>query len=375
MRLLLAGLLIMLWCLAAPARAVDACPQLRLQTAAPDVATRVAATACHEHLLWYRPFIDRDGRLASAQVMEAEDTLLEDQATPAWQRVAQYWRETGLLSQLGLGDAGSCNTAPVDPTMAPLCRGFLVDYAWSAAFVSWVMAKAGVPAFRLSASHIDYVRDAFRAPERSPFLPTDPAIATPTQGDLLCHVRGRGDALGFTGLQRIASGHAGLNMHCDIVVAANPGGDSTAYLIGGNVQQAVTMRLLPLNRKGAFWSLPQRAGGQAPCTPDNEAACNFNRQDWAVLLKLKSAEELARLQPTPAPPGAAPTPPEQDDTGRRGIPPAQQAPPGTCCVQCVVGGGVPRCPAAPAAPHAVPAGQAPAGQAPAQAAPPATPTP
>jgi hypothetical protein len=359
MRLLPAGLLILLGCLTTPAYAADVCPQLRTQTTAPDIATRIAAAACNEHLLWYRPFIDRQGRLAKTQVMEAEDTLLEDQATPAWQRVAQYWRETGLLSRLGVGDTESCMAVPLDPSLAPRCRSFVVDYAWSAAFVSWVMQRAGAPGFRLSASHIDYVRDAFRAPERSPFLPTDPALATPAQGDLLCHVRGGGDALGFAGLQRIAARRDGLNMHCDIVVAASPGGDSTAYLVGGNVQQAVTMRLLPLNRKGAFWSLPQRAGGEAACAPDNEAACNFNRQDWAVLLKLKPAEALARLQGTPSPAEAAPTPPEHED-GEHRIEPAPDragppAPAGPCCVQCVVGGGVPRCPASPAAPPAVPA--------------------
>jgi hypothetical protein len=353
MRLLPAGLLILLGCLTTPAYAADVCPQLRTQTTAPDIATRIAAAACNEHLLWYRPFIDRQGRLARTQVMEAEDTLLEDQATPAWQRVAQYWRETGLLSRLGVGDTESC-MAPLDPSLAPRCRSFVVDYAWSAAFVSWVMQRAGVPGFRLSASHIDYVRDAFRAPERSPFLATDPAMATPAQGDLLCHVRGAGDALGFAGLQRIAARRDGLNMHCDIVVATSPGGDSTAYLVGGNVQQAVTMRLLPLNRKGAFWSLPQRAGGEAACSPDNEAACNFNRQDWAVLLKLKPAAELARLQGAPSPAEATPTPPEYED-GEHRAPPAPATPAGTCCVRCVVGSGVPRCPASPPATPASPA--------------------
>ncbi|RXR03414.1 DUF2272 domain-containing protein [Pseudoxanthomonas composti] len=354
MRLLLASLLTMLGSLALPAHAGDVCPQLRTQTAAPDPATRIAAVACNEHLLWYRPFIDRQGRLARAQVMEAEDTLLEDQATPAWQRVALYWRETGLLSRLGVGDTDSCLAAPLDPAMAPRCRSFVVDYAWSAAFVSWTMQRAGVPGFRLSASHMDYVRDAFRAPERSPFLPVDPALATPAQGDLLCHVRGSGDALGFTGLQRIAKGRDGLSMHCDIVVAANPGGDSTAYLVGGNVQQAVTMRLLPLNRKGAFWGLLQRNSGGAPCTPDNEAACNFNRQDWAVLLKLKPAAELARLQGTSSAPESTPTPPEHND-GDPVLPQAPVPSTGRCCVQCVVGGGVPRCPAAPSATPAPPA--------------------
>jgi hypothetical protein len=121
-------------------------------------------------------------------------------------------------------------------------------------------------------------------------------------------------------------------MHCDVVVAANPGNDGKAYLVGGNVQQAVTMRMLPLNRNGQFWSLPRRMGAEDGCAPDNPQACNFNRQDWAVLLKLKPEASLARLpRGTPLLPGLPAAPPPQ-----------------TCCVQCVVGSGVPRCPNPPA---------------------------
>ena len=56
---------------AGQARAVDVCPVLRNQQSSPDPATRVAAIACNEHLIWYRPFIDREGRLASSAVTES----------------------------------------------------------------------------------------------------------------------------------------------------------------------------------------------------------------------------------------------------------------------------------------------------------------
>ena len=117
-------------------------------------------------------------------------------------------------------------------------------------------------------------------------------------------------------------------MHCDAVVAANPGGDGKAYAIGGNVQQAVTMRQFNLNASGQLWGVPQRTEGDVECSPDTQAACNFNRQDWAVLLKLKSQAELALIGPV-QPPTYMPN----------------QAVPQTCCVNCVVGSGVPRCPA------------------------------
>jgi hypothetical protein len=66
----------------------------------------------------------------------------------------------------------------------------------------------------------------------------------------------------------LASGSGdGLNMHCDIVVAANPGGDGRLYLVGGNVLQGVTMRVLPLNHGGAIWGLPRRTGNRVVASP------------------------------------------------------------------------------------------------------------
>src|SRR5690606_12482839 len=84
-------------------------------------------------------------------------------------------------------------------------------------------------------------------------------------------------------IDRLDSG-AGLPMHCDIVVGATPGG--MAWLVGGNVQQAVTLRMLRLDEHGRFADLPLRDAADPPCSPDAPAQCNLNRQDWAALLKL-----------------------------------------------------------------------------------------
>ena len=314
---------------ATTARAADVCPLLRNQQSSADPATRVAAVACNEYMLWYRPFIDRNGRLASSTVMESEARLLGDGQSPVWRRVAGYWQESGLLRQMrGFAGASECNYAPGDRGTSPACRAFIVDNAWSATFISWVMGRAGLPGFRASANHIDYVRAAYQRADSNAYQYLDPTHAVPATGDLLCYVRGAQHAFGYAGLMGVVERGDGLNMHCEIVVAANPGSDSTAYLIGGNVQQGVTMRLLPLNRNGEFWSLPQRVDGGAPCSPDNAEACNFNRQDWAVLLKLKSPAALAQL------PGAVPP--------TNSIMPQAPAPQ-NCCVNCVLGSDVPRC--------------------------------
>lgn len=314
----------------APARAADVCPQLRLQTQAADAATRIAALACQEHALWFRPFIDRNGRLASMTTMEAESTLLADGQEPAWQRVVRYWRDSGLLSAIGhRRGATDCQYGALSGPSADACRSFVVDTPWSAAFVSWVMRQANVPGFRSSSRHFSYVQAAYQQSATHAYTVMDVAKARPVVGDLLCYARQPSRMFGHEGLLPVLQNGGPLDMHCDVVVAVNPNNDSTAYLIGGNVQQGVTMRLLPLNRNGEFWGgLPLRIGNGTLCAPDNEAACSMNRQDWAALLRLKPQAELAKL------PGALPPAPE-----------APESPEGQkCCVHCVVGSGVPRCP-------------------------------
>ncbi|MFT3763583.1 MAG: DUF2272 domain-containing protein [Pseudoxanthomonas sp.] len=265
-------LLAIAWLLiAAPARAGDPCPQLRTQTGASDVATRIAAFACQENLAWFRPFIDADGRSSGQPVYEAENDLLAD-GVPAWKKVAAYWNGSGL--------GGGCAVA------GPACRNYVVDSPWSAAFVSWVMRRARLPGFTASARHVDYVRAAWRQPARGPYRLAAPGEATPAPGDLLCYVRVGERVLGHRGLLARLDGNAGLPMHCDIVVAATPGG--LAWTVGGNVQQAVTLRMLRLDAQGRFTDLPLRGASDLPCSPDMPAQCNLNRQDWAALLKLRT---------------------------------------------------------------------------------------
>jgi hypothetical protein len=301
---------------AGKATAADVCAQT---PSMPDsLAARIAAIACRENALWFSPFIDAQGRLASITVSEAETARLRDGMTPAWKRVADYWRGSGLLwSMAGSAGASECGYATNDGYPSPACRAFLVDKPWSAAFVSYVMVQAGVPGFRASASHVDYVRDAYLHPESSPYTFADPDTTAPAPGDMLCFLRGASSVVGYAGLMAFldADPGGGLAMHCDIAVAASPTRDKL-YLVGGNVLQGVTLRVLPLNRNGMFWALPR--GSDIGCAPGNEAACSFNRQNWAVLLKLKPLQPL-RTAPS-------------------------QAPATQCCVNCVVGSGVPRCP-------------------------------
>ena len=131
--------------------------------------------------------------------------------------------------------------------------------------------------------------------------------------------------LGHEGLLSLLQHDAssGLAMHCDIVVAASADGDGRLHLVGGNVLQGVTSRVLNLNRNGLLWALPRRTPADT-CHPGAETACNLNRQDWVALLKLKPLP--VPTSPLPAVPATAPQ---------------------ACCVQCALPmpPGTHRCPA------------------------------
>lgn len=325
------------------ALAADPCPLLRAQVESPDPATRLAAAACEEHLLWHRPFIDLDGRYAGSTVREAETALLTN-GEQAWRRVAGYWRGANQLSQLQhRPGAYDCLLAPQRPQPSPACRSLVVDVPWSAAFVSWVARRAALPGFNGSPSHVDYVRDAYRNPDTSAYRVANPLATRAARGDMLCYVRAANRVFGFAGLATLLSSEdGGLGMHCDIVVGADGG---QAQLVGGNVLDGVTMRLLPLTPGGQFANLPQRSLDDPPCTPDTPQACSANRQDWAVLLQLRPAAELAALSPSP---GLYISPPPMPVTPDA-LQPGQSAPrsqPVPCCVECSVGDGLPRCPGA-----------------------------
>lgn len=262
-------------------------------------AERIVSVALREHAMWYRPFIDSNGRLASVRVSEAEQSLLAD-GTEAWQRVLGYWRDSGTLYEMvqsNIPGAYACQFPSGFAQGKAECRMFIVDNAWSAAFVSYVMQQAHVTGFRASPRHFDYIRQAYRSDMGySPYLYADPATQKPMPGDLLCFVRGSGSVPGYEGLTAWLGSHAGgsLATHCDIVVARG----RELQTIGGNVFNGVTMRKLKLDPQG-YVVLPRPvvmsyAGDEygdigAGCSPDNENACSFNRQNWAVLLKLKSA--------------------------------------------------------------------------------------
>jgi hypothetical protein len=153
-----------------------------------------------------------------------------------WQRVAEYWWEAlppgaEFASATGIHDQHG--TPIPDDTLTP----------WSAAFISYVMrlAEAGAR-FPYSASHSTYINAA--AAGTSPILRAHaPGTYTPQAGDLICHGRGADGTLRFADLP---TDHP-FTSHCDLVVDATP---TQLTVIGGNVDDAVTARHLPLSDEG-----------------------------------------------------------------------------------------------------------------------------
>ena len=256
-----------------------------------ETAGRLVRQACHEHRLWHGPFIDTDGHLSHLPLTEAENAMLADDGLRAWQRVTTYWAGSNTLSKTPAhpGSAACANaqaSAADTPQESALCRSFILDTPWSAAFVSWLMTQAGVPDFPSSAAHLDYISASYRG--QGPYRISDPYQVRIRPGDLLCHLRGAVRQLDHASLLLALAENrtTGWQSHCDLVVASNPGGNRTVYLVGGNVLNAVTMRLLPVNERGALQP-PASAGNGDSCSVQTPQACSLNPERWAALLQLQ----------------------------------------------------------------------------------------
>ncbi len=165
--------------------------------------------------------------------------LLKPERRPGlWERVGEYWwigqdPDEREASWTGKHDA--------DGTVF----GDTVDghYAWSAAFISYVMRVAGAGSrFPYAPNHSTYINEAVsgEAPALRAWAPDSYA---PQLGDLICAGRGSGARVRFTDLPT----SYGFPAHCAIVVALNPGQIS---VVGGNVDDAVTLTHVPVGADG-----------------------------------------------------------------------------------------------------------------------------
>ena len=159
-----------------------------------------------------------------------------------WQQVGQYW---WIGQDPGESEAGWTGKHDVDGHV--FRAGGDAHYAWSAAFISYVMRVAGAGTrFPYSPNHATYVNAA--ASGGSPILRArNPVDYAPQPGDLICMGRGRSAVLRFADLPTPTLWPG----HCDIVVSRAPG---MLSVLGGNVDDAVTMKHVPVTADGRLAS-------------------------------------------------------------------------------------------------------------------------
>ncbi|MCE7031824.1 DUF2272 domain-containing protein [Lysobacter sp. GX 14042] len=198
--------------------------------------------------------------------------------------------------------------------------------AWSGAFVSWLACEAGVPGFRRSGLHHDYVLQAVDAREGAPgpFIAHDLDEVVPAPGDLLCTARAGSE---FTGIADLRTGAGGSRaMHCDLVVATEPAA-RRLYAIGGNVANAVSLTVVATDDAGRprpqaelpgahRWFSVLRPRMAASGTPglDRSPAVLGLFQAWRRWAARTGNPAPAPLRATaPSAPGAAVEPPSTGD--------------------------------------------------------------
>jgi hypothetical protein len=180
-----------------------------------------------------------------------------------WERIGEYW----WLGQ-NMDRRQSAWTGMHDENGQEFDASHDDYYAWSAAFISYVMREAGAgPRFPYAPSHYVYIDIAkeMKLGRTSGWAVIAERLDeyAPMPGDLICYSRERRPLK----YDRLPVRHfAG---HCDIVVARDKGQIS---VIGGNVDHAVTMKHIPVTNDG-------RLADCKDCVIDT-------RYPWFVVLRI-----------------------------------------------------------------------------------------
>ncbi len=160
-----------------------------------------------------------------------------ERAEGLWQRVGEYWWLGLPLSSTEQGWTGMHDErGRVFPASED------GNFAWSAAFIGYVMRMAGAGhRFPYSPSHSDYINAAREHRAGLAIAAEPPERYAPQRGDLICLWRGRRPI----SYDALPAGH--FPGHCDIVVSAHPG---SLDVIGGNVDNSVSMKHIPVAADG-----------------------------------------------------------------------------------------------------------------------------
>jgi hypothetical protein len=249
----------------------------------------------------------------------------------AWRRVWRYWETLdkhvpgtldfrrvswapGLLDDPAQADGHRMSTlreifAKLPPGLDPaeteilreaVVRATISDTPWSAAFISYLMDRAGLSEaqFHFASAHAVYIRPALEGPEQHPdyaYRACDPRKTAPRVGDLICYGRAAKPLRSFADWQaQMGALDGSVKSHCDLVVSVDRKAAKMESM-GGNVEQSVTWRKLMLDERGLLSTRHLVALHAKPFGP-NAAACasdascqksDLNQQYWSMLLQLR----------------------------------------------------------------------------------------
>jgi Uncharacterized protein conserved in bacteria (DUF2272) len=185
-----------------------------------------------------------------------------------WQRVGEYW----WLGQ-NANRREAAWTGKHDAEGTEFAAEQSDYFAWSAAFISYVMRLAGAgDRFPYAASHYVYINAAARQAlgRETGWVVTArrPADYAPAPGDIICAGRDRSTHMQFKRLPARP-----FPAHCDIVATIEPGQLS---VLGGNVDNAVAMKHVPVGADGRL------------AAPDGTIL--DIRYNWFVVLQVQYAQ-------------------------------------------------------------------------------------
>jgi hypothetical protein len=166
-----------------------------------------------------------------------------------WQRIGEYW---WLGQDANRRESGW--TGMHDETGEEIDDRHADYYAWSAAFISYVVRTAGAGArFPYASSHYIYINIAkqMRLGLTSGWVLVAERVDeyAPAPGDLICFWRGRRPQT----YDKLPARR--FPAHCDIVVQRDK---EQISVIGGNVDAAVTMKHVPVTMDGRLADPGQR---------------------------------------------------------------------------------------------------------------------
>lgn len=221
----------------------------------------VVAVALREWRLFGQPVHDEP---PGSEPPPAPEDMPERQEG-LWQRVGEYW-----WTALDPSERAAAFTGKHDEWGVEFPADQDDNYAWSAAFVSYVMRIAGAGAgFPYAMNHATYINISKDVADgtTSGFLirAERPESYAPQVGDLICTGRDRAAGLRYDNLPTSAP----FPGHCDIVVQTQQGEIS---VIGGNVHHAVSMKHVPVTPQGLL------------ANPDGTVV--DTRYPWMVVLRV-----------------------------------------------------------------------------------------